>query len=143
MRPGAVLALLPLLAAGGCAAVVGLPPTPQGTCPAGTAAATVADAYFGRNIGLREGVTDADWARFLAEEATPRFPDGLTVLDGQGQWRRADGTIARERSKVLVVVLPGVEAEVVRARLAPLVEAYKARFRQDSVLTVLRPACIG
>jgi hypothetical protein len=137
MRAAPAIALL-LLA--GCATATA--PTPS-ACPAGTEPATVAEAYFGRNIGGREGVTEADWARFLAEEVTPRFPDGLTVLDGAGQWRGADGAVARERSKVLVLVLPGADAAAAQSRLAPVAAAYKARFRQQSVLTVLRPSCAG
>lgn len=130
--------LLPLLLLGGCAAIAGAPPL---ACPTGTGAATVAEAYFGRGTGEGEGVTEADWARFLAEEVTPRFPDGLTALDAAGQWRRPGGAIARERSKLLVLVLPGADAAAARRRLAPVAEAYKARFWQQSVLTTYRPAC--
>jgi hypothetical protein len=35
----------------------------------------VADLLFGRTH-----VSEASWARFLATEVTPRFPDGFTVL---------------------------------------------------------------
>ena len=72
------LALLPLAAARPAAAQ-----TP--TCAAGANPAVEAELFFGRNIGGKLGVTEARWARFLAEEVTPRFPDGLTVLDGTGK----------------------------------------------------------
>jgi hypothetical protein len=129
------LLLLPLLA--GCAG-----PLPE-TCPAGTTAATVAEAFFGRNAAGREVVSDADWARFMDDVVTPAFPDGLTVLDGAGQWRGRDGRIAREGSKVLVVALPGGTPAQALERLAPVRAAYRARFAQESVMVATRAACVG
>src|SRR5688500_17329335 len=42
--------------------------------------------YFGlaRPSGV---VSDANWQSFLRDEITPRFPDGLTVWEADGQWR--------------------------------------------------------
>jgi hypothetical protein len=94
----AALGILLLLA--GCAAATE-------TCPVGAKPATIAEAYFGRNVKGRAPVTDAEWARFMADTVTPAFPDGLTVLDGTGQWRNAAGQISREDSKILLLVLPG------------------------------------
>jgi hypothetical protein len=88
-------------------------------------------------------VTDADWSAFLAEEATPRFPDGLTALDAQGQWRAADGRIAREPAKLLWLVLPGASLAEAAARVDPLATAYRARFGQEGVLRSLRAGCAG
>jgi hypothetical protein len=133
-RAGLAALVLPALL-GACAAA---PPA----CPPGTAPATVAEAYFGRNAQGRAAVTEAEWRAFLADAVTPAFPDGLTVLDGLGQWRDREGRIGQERSKVLVVVLPGADAAAAAARMRPVEDAWKARFRQQSVLTVLRPACI-
>lgn len=134
MRALAAVALLPLL--GACAGEA--PP-----CPPGTTAATVAEAYFGRHVAGREEVSEAEWRGFLADTVTPAFPDGLTALDGLGQWRDREGRILREASKVLVVVLPGADARAARARMRPVEEAWKRRFRQESVLTVYRSACVG
>jgi hypothetical protein len=110
-------------------------------CPVGANPATIAEAYFGRNVKSRAPVTDAEWARFMADTVTPAFPDGLTVLDGAGQWRNAAGQISREDSKVLLLVLPGQDQAAAAARLAPVTAAWKARFAQESVLTVFRPGC--
>jgi hypothetical protein len=126
---GAVLMLL-----AGCATA------PPG-CPTGAAPATIAEAYFGRNVKTRAPVSEAEWARFMAEVVTPAFPDGLTVLDGMGQWRNAAGRISQEDSKVLVLVLPGQDQVAASARLAPVIASWKARFAQESVLTVFREGC--
>ena len=127
-------ALGALLLLAGCAAA---PPS----CPAGASTATIAEAYFGQNVKTRAPVSQAEWARFMAEVVTPAFPDGLTVLDGAGQWRNAAGQISREDSKVLLLVLLGQDQAAASARLAPVTAAWKARFAQESVLAVFRTGC--
>jgi hypothetical protein len=100
----------------------------------------VADLLFGRNIGGRLGVTEKRWSQFLASEITPRFPDGLTVVDAAGQWRDAEkNRIVRERSKLVTIIMPADAQE----KLDAIVEAYKRRFRQQSVGVVIRPACVS
>jgi hypothetical protein len=94
-------------------------------------------------VKTRAPVTDAEWARFMADTVTPAFPDGLTVLDGVGQWRNAEGRISREDSKLLLLVMPGHDQAAASARLAPVTAAWKARFAQESVLTVFRAGCAG
>lgn len=132
MRALAAALLLSACAAGGEAA-----------CPAGTQSATVAEAYFGRSVRGRDPVSEAEWRAFLADTVTPAFPDGLSVIESRGQWRGGDGRIIEEASKVLVVVLPRADAATAAARLRPVEDAWKTRFRQGSVMTVLRRACVG
>ena len=110
------------------------------TCEPSAKPRVVAELIFGRNIGDRLGVGEGEFRRFVDEEVTPRFPDGFTVLDGRGQWREG-GRIVREPSKVLVVAL--TEEGRGRAELAAVAEAYKARFRQHSVVAILRPGCVS
>src|SRR3546814_16065208 len=61
------------------------------------------ELYFGTQRPGGAPVTAAEWAGFLDEEVTPRFPDGLTVLEGNGQWRNSKGVITRETETVLVI----------------------------------------
>ena len=49
--------------------------------------------------------------------------------------------IVREPSKVVVIVLPGKPEDV--ARVNEIVQAYKSRFKQQSVAVILRPACVS
>jgi hypothetical protein len=87
-------------------------------------------------------VSEAAWTRFLAREVTPRFPDGLTVIDAMGQWRDTDsGKVVRERSKRVEIVLPGSDDDA--QKLDAIVKAYKLRFRQQAVGVVVRPACVA
>ena len=102
----------------------------------------VAELMFGRKIGDRIGVSNAAWARFVDREITPRFPDGLTVIDALGQWRDpARKRILREPSKLVQIVLPGKDED--QQHLDEIAASYKARFRQQSVATIVRPACVA
>ncbi len=108
-------------------------------CPDGTARFAEYSLFFGRARDGAEIVSDEAWTRFLAKEVTPRFPDGLTVFDGAGQWRNAAGRIERERSKLLVVIAPP-GADALR-RTEEIAEAYKRGFGQESVLRVISTVC--
>jgi uncharacterized protein DUF3574 len=113
-----------------------------GECHAGQKPREVAELLFGRNIGVRLGVSETQWGRFVDREISPRFPDGFTVLDAKGAWRdTARKTIVHEPSKVVEIVLPGKPDDV--ERLNQIAAAYKTRFRQQSVGIVLRGACVS
>ena len=138
MRARLVALLLPALLPG-CI-------TTAAPCPGGMQAQVRAELVFGRSLKTGGTVSDAAWRRFAAEEITPRFPEGFTVLDGRGQWRGpqargARGRIVREPSKVLLVAMPDDPER--RARLAAIAEAYKRAFGQDSVLTLATPSCVS
>jgi len=98
------------------------------------------ELMFGRNIDGRVGVGEGTWSRFLAREITPRFPDGLSVLDASGQWLdKEHGRLVREPSKLVVIVT----ADEVSAnnKIASIVSAYKRQFRQRSVGVISQPVC--
>jgi hypothetical protein len=98
------------------------------------------ELMFGRNIGGHLGVSEAAWSRFLAREVTPRFPDGLSVLDAAGQWQDKErGRVVREPSKLVVIVT--ADDAPARDKLAAIVAAYKQQFRQHSVGVISRPVC--
>ena len=84
--------------------------------------------YFGLN---RKGctVSEAQWRNFLRDHVTPRFPQGLTVWEANGQWRRADGVIVREPAKVLLLVHD--ESPAVKAAILAIIEDYKKAFEQE------------
>ena len=110
------------------------PQTPPPACAAPLKPALQVDLYFG-NIG------EAEWRTFLDEEVTPRFPDGLSVIDAYGQYRNRRGTIERERAKLLVIVV--FDAPAHAARVLAVVDSFIRRHGQESVLRVERPVCAG
>src|SRR5581483_12220362 len=63
----------------------------------------VAELFFGRTKAGRFIVSDAAWAKFLADTITPNFPDGLTVFDGYGQSRNPTTGVIGRSPKVKVV----------------------------------------
>jgi Protein of unknown function (DUF3574) len=130
----AAILLLPLLGNSASAqpATCSVPLKPQ----------QVAELLLGRKIGDRLGVSETQFLNFLDREITPRFPDGLTVYDARGQYRDSErNRIVREPSKVVMIVLPGNPEDM--ARLNEIADAYKKRFRQQSVGIVLRQACVS
>lgn len=98
--------------------------------------------FMGRNVDGVEVVSDADWGAFLEDTVTPRFPDGLSVFDVAGQGSNADGTIERERAKMLLVLVPPTDETAVN-RLNEASTEYKQRFNQNSVLRVIAPVCVA
>lgn len=99
----------------------------------------LADRLFcGLSIPGGGEVSEAEWRAFVAEEVTPRFPDGLTLWRAEGQWRGADGVIARE--PVLIIEIVHEHDLRIDRKIVEIGEAFKKRFRQESVLRVTMPA---
>jgi hypothetical protein len=83
----------------------------------------------------------AQWNAFLTREVTPRFPDGLTVLDGYGQWKAPNGKISAERSRVLLLWhAPGADAD---SKIDIIRNAYERQFHQLSVMRVDSVDCVS
>jgi hypothetical protein len=94
--------------------------------------------YFGTQTP--DGVvTPEQWTQFLATEVTPRFPRGLTVWPGAGQWQSASGGVTRESSYVLNLV--HADDATSDAAVRAVVDAYRTRFRQEAVMRVRSHAC--
>ena len=121
----------------GACAQPGAPPV----CTAPLKPALEVDLYFGRDKQGGGEVSEAEWAAFLADTVTPRFPDGLSVLNVEGQAREPSGRIVRERTKLLVVVV--FDAPAHRGKVREIVEAYNSRFGQHSVFRSEQPVCAG
>ena len=98
--------------------------------------------FMGRSGPDGDIVDDAEWNAFLADAVTPRFPDGLTVLDGNGQWRGAEGQIQREESNILIILTP-IDDEQSQDLIEQVVNEYKTRFEQESVLKTVDKTCVA
>lgn len=132
-----LVATAALLALGACTP----PQVAASACPAPLKPALEVDLYFGRETDKGGEVSEGDWATFLAQEVTPRFPDGLSVFDVAGQSREPSGRIARERTKLLVVVV--FDAPAHRPKVQAIVEAYSRRYGQHSVFRTEHTVCAG
>ena len=130
LRP-AVASLLCLAAA--CASVPSNRPAARGeTVPVGAQTLVSDRLFFGRDIPGGGQVSDSAWASFLAQVVTPRFPAGLTVWHGDGQWLDSRGALEHESVMVVEVIhAPGVPPDSVFERIAT---EYRTRFHQDAVM---------
>lgn len=91
------------------------------------------ELYFGTQRPNGAAVSDEQFFAFVDREVTPRFPDGLTILAGFGQFRSSQGVLVKERSHVLILFHPPLAVDSGK-KIQEIREAYKAAFQQESVL---------
>jgi hypothetical protein len=93
------------------------------------------ELYFGTSKSNGSEVSDAEFAGFVDQQITPRFPDGLTLLTGYGQFRNSAGVTIREKSLVLILFYPPQTLDA-NKKVQEIREEYKRMFSQESVLRV-------
>jgi hypothetical protein len=93
------------------------------------------DLYFGRNIANGGEVSAAEFQTFIDTEITPRFPDGLTVYDAEGQFLDSTGSLIQEPSQVISLIFEDTAEN--EQGIDQLIAAYKQQFQQESVLEVV------
>jgi hypothetical protein len=109
-------------------------------CPAGQEHLRTAQLSLGRkNVG--PPVKASDLQKFIDREITPRFPAGVTVMEGGSQWKGADSVLVRDAAKIVLIILPASGDR--QGRLEAVRRAYRAQFKQESVLVVTQPACMA
>jgi hypothetical protein len=94
------------------------------------------ELYFGRNKSDGTEVSRKEFDEFLSGFVTERFPDGLTILKGKGQFLDSEGEVERERSVVLILLYPVSARKEKSVKIEEIREEYKKRFLQQSVLRV-------
>jgi Protein of unknown function (DUF3574) len=110
-------------------------------CPGGGEPMQRLELLFGLTRKEGDKIGTAEWQAFVDAEVTPRFPEGLTVLRGYGQWRTKHGVINRVLTHVLVIwYRPGGDSET---KIAAIRAAYKTQFSQDSVMRVDAASCVS
>jgi Protein of unknown function (DUF3574) len=95
------------------------------------------DLYFGRNISGGGMVSEGDFQMFLDTVVTPFFPAGSTVFDAQGQFLGSSGTLIKEASKLLTLILE--DTLLNEGFVNEVIDTYLERFNQESVLAVFDP----
>lgn|GEM_PF-49776 len=100
--------------------------------------------YFGLGPADQpgQGISESAWRAFLDKEVTPRFPDGLSVIDVYGQWQgKQETTPERLHSKLLVIYYPDTPDN--RSKIEAIRAAWKQRTGDQSVLRVTQPADVS
>lgn len=99
------------------------------------------ELFFGLSRPNGSDVTQGEFQDFIDTEVIPRFPDGLTLLPGEGRFKDSAGTIIQEKSNVLILLYVFNQKrskDVERIR-----QAYKQAFQQESVLRVDEQSCVS
>jgi len=99
------------------------------------------ELFFGLSRVMGPDITEEDFQGFIDSKVTPRFPDGLTLLSGIGQFKDSAGTTVQEGSKLLILLYPfnkenNLAVEDIRTE-------YKHKFQQQSVLRVDERSCVS
>ena len=116
-------------------------PAPALSCRSPARAMTRLEMLFGTARPNGPPISNGKWISFVDAEVTPRFPDGLTVLRGPGQWRDRDGVLSREQSHIVVIwhePTSRYDADIEAIR-----SAYRMRFDQESVMRVEGLSCVS
>ena len=100
------------------------------------------ELFFGSERPDKPEVNDTEFKQFLDQHVTPRFPDGLTVLKGFGQFRESDGQIVQESSFVLILLYPRETLRDSSTKIEEIRTLYKQSFEQESVLRVDDPRSV-
>jgi hypothetical protein len=99
---------------------------------ASAAAWTRSELFFGQSMPGGALIPAADWQRFVDEQITPAFSDGLTIVDAGGQYKNRTGTVIKEPAKIVILVYRSSAEK--DAAIRRLVDDYKRQFKQESVL---------
>lgn len=99
------------------------------------------ELFFGLSRANGPDITEAEFQNFIDAEVTLRFPDGLTLLSGKGQFKDSSGTIVQENSKQLILFY-NFNPENHQA-IETIRSAYKNDFQQESVLRADEQQCVS
>jgi hypothetical protein len=100
----------------------------------------VTQLFFGLSIQGRGPVTPREWTAFVRQNVAPRFPDGFTVYEAEGQWLDpVSHSAVRENSKVMIIAAE--DTTEVRTKIAEVSDLYREAFHQQSVGVITRREC--
>ena len=91
------------------------------------------ELFFGtaKRVGA---VTPQEFTTFVDTVITPRFPEGLTVTKGEGQFTAEDGSLIKEDSYVVVLLYPMDGQKASSSRIDEIRREYMRQHQQESVL---------
>lgn len=118
---------------------------PSAGLPSGCQPYERTELFFGTSRKADPPVSDEEFWAFLDAEVTPRFPDGLTLISGFGQYRGWDGKLTKERSMQLILLYPKPSAADSSTRIEEIRQRYEQKFHQESVLRAddPEPRCVS
>jgi hypothetical protein len=100
------------------------------------------ELFFGHARPDGTVITEHEWDQFVADEISPRFPAGFTIVEARGQWRDAVERVIHESTRVVIVVHAPDNLEA-STRIEQIRESFKQRFSQEAVLRADSPARVS
>ena len=137
-----VAALLPLLLALAACVDEDTNTSQMLQCPEGLEPATEYRLYFGLTDHAGKVIAQEDWQNFVDSVVTPRFPDGLTILNAYGQFQPPSGDLIRQPTRVLVVGVADSWEGDAWALLGEIRDEW-ARLHGGVVYHLVQEACAG
>ncbi|AKG21809.1 DUF3574 domain-containing protein [Calothrix sp. 336/3] len=92
------------------------------------------ELYFGLAKPTGKMVSELEWQLFLGTIITPRFPEGLTVIDAYGHYFTNSDNLVREKTKIVVLIYRNSNQR--QKMVSEIITNYKRIFHQESVLRV-------
>jgi Protein of unknown function (DUF3574) len=90
------------------------------------------ELYFGLSEPGGKIISELEWQKFVNEILTPRFKEGLTVMDAYGQYLNRDGKVTKEKTKLVILIYENSSAR--NSQIQEVIAIYKQKFHQESVL---------
>ena len=81
-------------------------------------------------------VTEAEWQYFVDSYVTPRYRQGLTIIDTDGQWMMQTGEVIKEDSMIVILLYGRESREENDASIGFIIDTYKKLFQQEAVLRI-------
>lgn len=92
------------------------------------------ELFFGLSRPGGAPVTEAEWTDFLDQSVTPRFPNGLTVVQANGRYRSQHEQIKEEPAGIVIILHPSDQFPTADQMIQQIAAEYIRRFEQESVL---------
>lgn len=77
---------------------------------------------------------EGEWGRFITEVLVQHLPNGGTIFDNTGWWRRPNGTTFRGIGRTLLILAPLADSSAHRAGALAVVDAIKSRYGHQLVI---------
>jgi hypothetical protein len=92
------------------------------------------ELYFGMLKADGTKVSRRQWQEFVDEYVTPRFQQGLTMVDAEGQWLGKEDELIKEKTKILIILHR--DNRQAQDNIEEIRDKYKELFEQEEVLRI-------
>ncbi len=88
-------------------------------------------------------ITQDEWQAFMDAHITPRFGQGLTIIDTDGHWMMQSGEMIKEDSRTIFLLYDAASAQQADASIESIKNEYKKLFDQEAVLRIDSEAAVS